>query len=145
MDAKKDKLRKRERGEIDDEEIFLREGKSRIINFELTGMLSFAVTSNFLTPDGVISILQRYGAQYNKKYKQWNLHINDYKEVMLESRSFCKPRGIFVDAIPDCVFNLFEETVPFSDPSKENLVGYSYFYDAYSKPRLTQLPKNLQH
>ena len=66
---KKDNQRKRDKGEINDEEVFLREGKSRIINFELTGMHTFAVTSNFLTPDGVIAILQRFGAQYNKKYK----------------------------------------------------------------------------
>ena len=62
---------------------------------------------------------------------------------MLEAKAFCKPRGIYCDAIPDSVFNLFEETVPFSDPSKENIVGFNYMSDSFSKPRITQLPKNL--
>ena len=57
MDKKLEEKQKINRGEINDEEMFYWEGKSRIINLELTGMNTFAVTSNFLTPDGVISIL----------------------------------------------------------------------------------------
>jgi hypothetical protein len=39
---------------VDDEELFMREGKARIINFEFTSLTSFGVTSNFLTPDAII-------------------------------------------------------------------------------------------
>ena len=41
-------------GEIDEEEMFMREGKSRIINMEFSSLTTFAVTSNFLTPDAII-------------------------------------------------------------------------------------------
>ena len=44
-------------GLFDEEENFLREGKSRIINMEFSSLTTFAVNSNFLTPDAIIQLL----------------------------------------------------------------------------------------
>ena len=145
LQAKKAKDMARERGQVDEDELFLREGKSRIINFEFTSLKTFAVTSNFLTPDVIIALLQKFGAQYNKRQKAWILNINDYKEAIIDVNNFCKPRGIYVDIIPETLFDLLEYTIPFTDPTKQNVVEFDYASDFLQKPRLTSLPKHLMN
>ena len=67
------------------------------------------------TPDGIIGILQKFGAIYNKKQKAWGINLNEYQECILDIKNFCKPRGIYADPIPDSLFDLFEHKVPFAD------------------------------
>ena len=55
----------------------------------------------------------------------------------MESVNYCKPRGIFVDLIPDSLFELFENKIPFSDLTKQNIPNYDYHLDLLSKPRLS--------
>jgi len=66
------------------------------------------------------------GAVYNKRRKEWAMRINCYKDVSIEVSRFAKSRGIYVDLIPEWLFDLFEYRVPFSDPSKAELVEFNY-------------------
>lgn len=61
----------------------------------------------------------------------------------MEVKSFCKPRGIYADPIPDSLFDLFEHKIPFSDQTKNNIVGFNYELDFLFRPRILMLPKNL--
>jgi hypothetical protein len=117
--------------------MFMREGKSRIINFEFTSLTTFGISSNFLTPDAIVSLIQKYGSTYSKRKKEWVLDITIYKECVIEITAYCKPRGIYCDVIPDSLFNLFEQKIPFSDITKENIANYDYNLDEIMKPRLT--------
>jgi hypothetical protein len=80
---------------------------------------------------------------WHKKQKAWVVGIVHYREALIDVDSWCRPRGIYVDYIPESLFDLFEFRIPFTDPTKENVVAYDYTQDSLQKPRLSQLPKNL--
>ena len=74
---------------------------------------------------------------YNKKKREWVIDINLYKECAIDVSAYCKSRGIYCDLIPDSLFDLFEQKIPFSDQTKENVAEYDYNLDNIMKPRLT--------
>lgn len=121
----------------------MRDGKQRAIAFEQTGMRTFSVTFNFTTPDDVVRVLRKYNCLYNKKKREWTTHILKYKECAIEVSCLCRSRGIYVDLIPQQVFDLFEYRIPFTDLSKTQINGHNYELDLQSKPSLSQLPKSL--
>jgi hypothetical protein len=49
----------------------LREGKCRVINFELTGRQAFSVSFNFTCPDDVVALLKKYNSLWNKRRREW--------------------------------------------------------------------------
>ena len=53
----KEKKLKLSKGELSDEEQFLRENKARILNFEFISLHNFAISSNFLTPDNIVNMI----------------------------------------------------------------------------------------
>lgn len=80
---------------------------------------------------------------WNKRRKEWIINITHYRDISVEVARFCKSKGIFIDLIPAWLFDLFEYKIPFSDPSKRELVDYNYENDLIRKPRLNQLPELL--
>ena len=54
LQEKKIKL---QNGELEDEDAFMREGKARILNFEFTSLRTFGISSNFLTPNNIVSMV----------------------------------------------------------------------------------------
>ena len=94
-------------------------------------------------PDEIVNIMKKYGAVYVKKHKEWTASLHKYKEAAVEIANFCRTRGIEMDLIPEYVFDLIEQRVPFTDPTKTKVVDYDYNLDTENKPQLNQLPKNL--
>lgn len=82
-------MKKYKEGYGEDDDIVLRDSRSRVVNFEMTGFKSFSVTTNFFIPTEIVNILKKFGAFYDKKHKEWTVHINKYKEVALEVKNFC--------------------------------------------------------
>lgn len=109
----------------------------------MTGFKCFSVTTNFFIPTEIVNILKKFGAFYDKKHKEWTVHINKYKEVALEVKNFCQPRGIFFDLIPQMVFDICEYRVPFSAENIIRIINYDYHEDLENKPSIQQLPKHL--
>ena len=68
----------------------LREGKCRVVNFELTGRNSFSVSFNFTCPDALVMILKKYNALWSKKRKEWTASLAHYKKCAVEVQSLCK-------------------------------------------------------
>jgi hypothetical protein len=87
-------------------------------------------------PDEVVNIMKKYGAVYIKKHKEWTASLHKYKESAVEIANFCRTRGIEMDLIPEFVFDLIEQRVPFTDPTKTKVVEYDYNLDSDSKPQL---------
>lgn len=92
----------------------------------MTGINTFSVSFNFTTPDDVVAILRKYNAIYNKRRREWMCPMLKYKECATEIAQFCRPRGIYVDLIPQAVFELHEFKIPFSDDTKQKIVDYDY-------------------
>ena len=134
---------KKNRQQLEEDGVELRDARTRIVNFENTTVEEFSVTTNFVMPEEIINIMKKFGAAYVKKHKEWATHLVKYKEVAIEVVSFCKSRGIEVDLIPQMVFDIQEFKVPFSDPTKLKILEYEYQQDMESKPLLQHLPKNL--
>ena len=109
----------------------------------MTGVNLFAVSFNFTTPDDVLAILRKHNAVYNKRRREWMSSIARYKECATEVAQFCRPRGIYVDLIPQSVFELYEYKIPFSDATKAPIIDYNYEQDLESKPMIRDLPKGL--
>jgi len=103
----------------------------------MTGQTSFSVSFNFTTPDDIVSILKKYNAVYNKKRREWTTSISAYKECAIEVSTFCKGRGVYVDLIPQQVFDLHEYAIPFTDPAKQKIMDYDYEDDFLMKPTLS--------
>ena len=78
----------------------IREGKCRVVNFEMTGKNSFSVSTNFTCPDIIVNILKQFNSLWNNKRREWTSHVLMYKQAIFEIESYCKPRGIYVDGIP---------------------------------------------
>jgi hypothetical protein len=72
---------------------------------------------------------------WNKKRREWTSHLLKYKQAIFEIQNFCKPKGIFVDAIPRFVFEVAEYAIPFTDESKQKLIDFDYECDV--KPKLS--------
>ena len=109
----------REEDEVDEfARLEFREGKCRVVNFELSGRASFSVSFNFTCPDAIVMILKKYNALWNKRRKEWTANISQYKNAALEVQNFCKPKGLYVDFIPQHVFDMFEFVIPFTDETK---------------------------
>ena len=56
----------------------------------------------------------------------------------MEVDNFCKSRGIYVDLIPELIFELFDNRIPFSDINKWNPVNHKIlatdnFKEVYEK------------
>ena len=78
----------------------LRDQRTRVVNIELINLDNAAVTTNFVMPDEIVSIVKRFGAVYNKKKKEWVIMVSRYKELAFDIVNFCVPRKIDVDLIP---------------------------------------------
>ena len=78
--------------------------------------------------------MKKYGAVYVKKQKEWTSSLHKYKEAAVEIANYCRHRGIEVDLIPDFVFDLIEQKVPFTDPTKTQVVDHDYNSDLDTKP-----------
>jgi hypothetical protein len=57
--------------ELEDDELVLRDLRSRAINFEMIGRRKFGVTTNFLMPDSILNTLKRFGAKFESKHKEY--------------------------------------------------------------------------
>jgi hypothetical protein len=80
-----------------DELAEIRDGRSRAVNFEMTGKQCFSVSTNFSCPNVIVDILKQYQSMWNQKRREWTAHILKYKQALYEISSFCKPQGIYVD------------------------------------------------
>jgi len=71
--------------------------------------------------------------------------LQRYKEIACEIYNFCKAKIYDLDPIPQLAFDILDYRVPFSDPTKKNIVSYNYELDVQSKPLLSSLPPSLYH
>jgi len=69
--------------------------------------------------------------------------LERYREVIVVAESYCKPREILIDPIPQPCFDIFDFPVPFSDPTKKQIIDHDYSQDLKNKPSLKDLPKSL--
>lgn len=88
-------------------------------------------------PDEVVGIMKKFGGVYVKKHKEWTAGLHRYKEAAVEIANWCRSRGYEMDLIPDSVFDLIEQRVPFTDPTKTKVVDYDYNYDTDNKSNIS--------
>jgi SNF2 family DNA or RNA helicase len=94
-------------------------------------------------PEKLFHIIQKYGAVYMKKKREWLVDIHLYPLIKLELQKFCRRKWVILNTIPEQVFELFSHRIPFSFDFLQNIVGYNYQNDILRKPSLKQLPTNL--
>ena len=96
-------------------------------------------------PEEIVQILKKYGGAFDFNSREWIIGLNKYKEVATEISSFCRAKLIDLDPITQMAFDLLEYTIPFSDETKKNIVGYEYQHDILYRPMLSLLPPSLYH
>ena len=104
----------------------MRDSRTRVINFEHTHLEQFSVTSNFVMPDEIVNIMRKFGAVYVKKHKEWTASLHKYKEAAVDIANYCRSRGIEIDLVPDFVYDLIEQKIPFTDPTKSKIIDFDY-------------------
>ena len=125
----------------------LRDVKAKLITFEMLSIQRFRVSaSGFPMPEEVIQIIKRFGGVYNFEMKEWILQLVKYKPFAMEISNYCRQKMVDLDPITQMVFDICEYTIPFSDESKKNLVGYDFKNDLVGKRvTLKDLPPTLLH
>lgn len=133
------------------EKIVIRDTKAKLISFEMLSIARFSITANFLLTEELVQLLRHHGGAYDFDAHEWVCGINQYQELLAQITEICQrpalagEKPIELDPISKMSLDLLEFTVPFSDKSKKNLIGYDYQDDLSCRPRLTHLPSSLYH
>jgi SWI/SNF-related matrix-associated actin-dependent regulator of chromatin subfamily A-like protein 1 len=133
------------------EKIVIRDAKAKLISFEMLSIARFSITANFLLTEELVQLLRHHGGAYDFDAHEWVCGINQYQELLAQIAEICQrpalagEKPIELDPISKMSLDLLEFTVPFSDKSKKNLIGYDYQDDLGCRPRLTHLPSSLYH
>ncbi|CAI2378561.1 unnamed protein product [Moneuplotes crassus] len=122
----------------------LREGKRRIINVEMISDTEFGVTHTFMITQELVAIFRKYEGRFERDYKMTVMEFRHYPEFLVEIQAFAKPKNLIVYPVPEFVFDLMSNPVPFSNELVDNFVGYDYRKDLGMFPLTDDLPHSLQ-
>lgn len=89
-------------------------------------------------PELILNKFKNANGYYDKSSKHWVLNLETYKDVShfvflfylkLQVNNYFKGKQVKVTEIPDFVFFLIDNPVPFNETSFKKLINYDYNND----------------